>query len=422
AVVACKRASQGDDVLEHRAEARPIDGHLLDHLQLSQVRLQADELISAPLQRRPKPRKRRVGAPEFKSRRTHPRARRDLDTEITNGFRRKDDRRQLGEAVALDCERKAEHLCGTASNALEAGNILGHEIEITATLAVLLRNVARRTGYAGHILADSLEKPAVSPRAFGCKQSTGRHQLVFAGLRLEKQDRKRNRSLQQRDIDPGMDKKLAPVRSIANQAARRVARADHRVGFIVVDLLAADIKVIQDHEVAFPPRRSKRSNLLLPAAGPGGDEVLRSRGEKVELRQLQRAQRRCEGGNAFNGEPPAQASNGGLVLGTGVARRGDLKARIAEEAMDDFAERLAGLEIGNNGGVKLKGASLDHTSRGSVAQRQVARERDRIIIPRPFRYRVQTAIAHRITVGLEAALLPDLRKPGVRRRNASEGA
>src|SRR5262249_51952572 len=123
-----------------------------------------------------------------------------------------------------------------------------------------------------------------------------------------------------------------------------------------------------------------------------------------------------------NGEPPAQASNGGLVLGTGVARRGDLKARIAEEAMDDFAERLAGLEIGNNGGVKLKGASLDHTSRGSVAQRHVARERDRIIIPRPFRYRVQSAIARRITVGLEAALLPDLRKPGVRRRNASEGA
>ena len=98
-----------------------------------------------------------------------------------------------------------------------------------------------------------------------------------------------------------------------------------------------------------------RSVLLRPA-GDAGDEVLRICGENLELRPLQWAQRRREGFNAPNGEPPLQTRNGGVVLATGIARGRDLKAGIAEVAMDGFAERLAGVEIGNNDVIKLEGA------------------------------------------------------------------
>ena len=122
-----------------------------------------------------------------------------------------------------------------------------------------------------------------------------------------------------------------------------------------------------------------RSSLAVgPAAGDAGDEILRICGENLELGQLQRAQRRCEGLNAGNGEPPAQAIDGGLVLGSGVARCGDLEARIAENAMDGFAGRFAGPEIGNQGVVELKRAGLACTSRGGVVQGKVAGERDRL--------------------------------------------
>src|SRR5262249_39870094 len=202
-----------------------------------------------------------------------------------------------------------------------------------------------------------------------------------------------------------MDEKLAPVGAITNQAAGRVTRPDHRVGFIVVDLFASDIKLLQHHEAASPPRPGKRSSLAFwPLAGDAGDEVLRICGEKLDLRLLPRAQRRFE---VDKGEPPAQPSNSGLVRGTGIARCGNLKAGIAEVAMDDFAEHLARLEIGNNGVVELKGGSLGHTPRGSVLLGQVTGKRDLVALLRLLRHRVQAAVAHRISIGLEAALPPD---------------
>src|SRR5436305_11032904 len=81
------------------------------------------------------------------------------------------------------------------------------------------------------------------------------------------------------------------------------------------------------------------SSLFLPAAGDAGDEILRSFGEQVEFHPLQRLQRRCE---VRIGDPLAQQRNGALVLGTGETRGSNLQAGIAEEAMDDFAHRLAG--------------------------------------------------------------------------------
>ena len=50
----CMRASQGNDFLQHRPEARPVDGHLLDHPQLSAEKFKAEESISAPLEFGPK--------------------------------------------------------------------------------------------------------------------------------------------------------------------------------------------------------------------------------------------------------------------------------------------------------------------------------------------------------------------------------
>src|SRR5882757_2945136 len=87
-----------------------------------------------------------------------------------------------------------------------------------------------------------------------------------------------------------------------------------------------------------------RSSLLLlaGAAGDAGNEVRRSSGEELELRPLQGAQLCCEAGP---GDPLAQQSNGGLMLGSGVLRRCNGQAGIAEEAMDGFAHQLADFEI-----------------------------------------------------------------------------
>src|SRR5262249_38238386 len=76
-----------------------------------------------------------------------------------------------------------------------------------------------------------------------------------------------------------------------------------------------------------------RSSLLLRPAGGARDEVLRSCGEKLELRTLQWAQRRCEAGID---EPFAQQANRGLVLGSAAACCFNFQAGIAEEAMNDF--------------------------------------------------------------------------------------
>ena len=118
-----------------------------------------------------------------------------------------------------------------------------------------------------------------------------------------------------------------------------------------------------------------RSALVLPLrpAGDAGDEVLRSRGEKLEFRPLERAERRREAGI---GEPLAQQSDRGLVLGTGVARRCSLQAGIAEEAMNDRAHRLADFEIVEKTGIALGRRTPPHAPRGRVAVPKVAWERD----------------------------------------------
>jgi hypothetical protein len=71
--------------------------------------------------------------------------------------------------------------------------------------------------------------------------------------------------------------------------------------------------------------RLRKPSFVLRPAGGAGNEVLRSCDENVEFGPLQRAQRRCEAGI---GEPLAQQSNGGLVLGIGVPRRRSLQAGI----------------------------------------------------------------------------------------------
>src|SRR6516164_10888453 len=231
---------------------------------------------------------------------------------------------------------------------------------------------------------------------------------------------------------------MACVRSRAASAARRVAQAKGTRRVRLDRLVTATrvaigrrgpgaVQHINSRPVRHPEasrdlrRAGRRRSSLLRTAGSARNEMLRRCGEKLELRALQWAQRRCDAGRAGKGESPAQASNGGLVFGTGVALCGDLKAGIAEEAMDDFAERFAGPEIGNKGVVKLKGASPDHASRGGVVQSQVARKRDRLTFARLLRYRVQTAVAHRVIVGLEAALQPDLGNLDAWRGDASEG-
>ena len=72
------------------------------------------------------------------------------------------------------------------------------------------------------------------------------------------------------------------------------------------------------------------------------------------------------------------------MLGTGVPRRCNLQAGIAEEAMDDLAECLAGSIIVKKGLVARCRRGIRHASGGIVAQRQVTRERD--ITPRLLRH------------------------------------
>src|SRR3954451_9083466 len=163
--------------------------------------------------------------------------------------------------------------------------------------------------------------------------------------------------------------------------------------------------------------RSTR-RLPAPAAGGAGDEVQRSCGEKIEFRPLQWAQRRGEAGI---GDARKQERNSGLVLrGSGPPRRA-LQAGSAEEAMNDPAERLAGFEIVEKTGVALGRRRLRHAPRRRVAGSQIARERDVSTMARLFRHRVQTAVAHRVRIGVEAARVLDLDKPDVGRREAAEG-
>src|SRR5215468_10965447 len=77
----------------------------------------------------------------------------------------------------------------------------------------------------------------------------------------------------------------------------------------------------QNSDGVVRPRDSRLA--FRPAAGDAGDEVQRGCGEKLEFRPLQRAQLRREDGI---GEPLAQESYCGVVLGTGVARECDLQA------------------------------------------------------------------------------------------------
>jgi hypothetical protein len=143
-----------------------------------------------------------------------------------------------------------------------------------------------------------------------------------------------------------------------------------------------------------------------PAAGGPGDEVLRSCGEKVEFRPLQRAQRRSEVGI---GEPLAQHGDSGLVLGTAEVHGRNPQAGIAKEAMNDPDHCLADLEIVEKTEIAVsRRGSLRYLPRGYVVVRQVAGERD--VVPRRFRHGVETAVTDGVTLGLEAARLLDLSK------------
>src|SRR5262249_47185455 len=152
---------------EHGAEPRPIDRHLLHHLQFAQVRLEAEEAIAARLERGPERRERWRGAPELESRRAEARVRRDLQPEVADRFGWKNERRQLAERVSLGRERKIERLGCAAGNPLEAGNVLAREVEVPAPLAMLLRDVARRASRGGQIRAESLEERVAPHRTLG---------------------------------------------------------------------------------------------------------------------------------------------------------------------------------------------------------------------------------------------------------------
>src|SRR5262245_10423571 len=106
-----------------------------------------------------------------------------------------------------------------------------------------------------------------------------------------------------------------------------------------------------------------------PAAGRARDEVLRSLGEQLDLRPLQRAQPRREG---RIGEPLAQQRNRALVLGTGETRCRNFQAGIAEEPMNDLAARLAHLEKVEQGAVAVRAGRLARLTRRSVDPTQVA--------------------------------------------------
>src|SRR5437588_11487196 len=102
----------------------------------------------------------------------------------------------------------------------------------------------------------------------------------------------------------------------------------------------------------------------------------------------------------------------------GVPPRCYLEAGITEEAMNDFAHRLAGFEIVNERGVALGRRGLRHAPRGSIVEAQVAWERN--VALRLLRHRVETAVAHGVTVGLVAARALDLGQLDVLRCSASE--
>ena len=163
-----------------------------------------------------------------------------------------------------------------------------------------------------------------------------------------------------------------------------------------------------------------RSGFLLSCArrAHAGDEVLRTCGEILSSARSRGTQRRCEAGI---GEPFAQQRNDGFVLGAGMPRRCSLQAGIAEEAMNGFAHQLTDFEIVEKTQIAVsRRGRLRHVPRGAVVVGQVAGERD--VTPRFLGHRVQAAVAHRVTVGLEAARKLRLGEFDIHPRNVAEVA
>src|SRR3954470_18646110 len=132
------------------------------------------------------------------------------------------------------------------------------------------------------MFADPFQEPPVPPRPFRCKEIPatgalerriiGLEHLVVAGSGLEKEDRKRNRSPEEREIDPGAHEQLTPVVPIVDQRATGVALFDDRLGLLVCDLFTEHIELAQRHTAAScAPSRvlscaSSRTRTLRPGA------------------------------------------------------------------------------------------------------------------------------------------------------------
>ncbi|MFL5180554.1 MAG: hypothetical protein ACJ8CQ_08430, partial [Microvirga sp.] len=61
----------------------------------------------------------------------------DLEAEFADRLRRKNDRRDLGEAASLDRQRKGQRFRRGAGDPLQAGDVLGDEVEIAPVRAML---------------------------------------------------------------------------------------------------------------------------------------------------------------------------------------------------------------------------------------------------------------------------------------------
>src|SRR5215207_6297928 len=126
----------------------------------------------------------------------------------------------------------------------------------------------------GATAPDRFQELPVPPRPFRCKQVpppgrlesriTGLEHLVVAGRGLEKEDGKRNRSPQERQIDPGADEQLTAVGAIADQRATGVACLDDLLGFLVADLFTEDVELAQRHTAALCASSRLLSRASLP--------------------------------------------------------------------------------------------------------------------------------------------------------------
>ena len=144
---------------------------------------------------------------------------------------------------------------------------------------MLFSQIAGGHGRFGQILADSFQEPPVPPRPFRRKQVptpgglerriTGLEHLGFAGRGLEKQDGKRDRSPQEREIDSGTDEQLTTVGLIADQSAAGVALLHELLGFLVSDLFTEDVELAQLHTGGPPAHlRSAFSWVVADPHGP----------------------------------------------------------------------------------------------------------------------------------------------------------